>query len=350
MLSKNQNWTIAMLGAAGLTLFVAHAALAAASDPWITTKAKMTLLTTEDVSGTTINVDTVDGQVTLHGKVATQAEKTKAESLVGNIDGVVKVRNLLQVVPEQRQERVTASDKDIQADVQKALDAHPALDDVSVESVNSGVVLLGGSVKGLGAHLRAIQVASRTPGVRRVASEIKSPDKLGDDEIYSDRAPAPTDSGKGVVGTASDIWTTSAVKMRLVADDRTPGLDVNVDSNGDTVTLFGIVNTPTAKAAAEEDALKVSGVKRVVNDLQVVPASKEKVVKENDEAVEAHVEAAISKRDDLQDADIDVDVSNGVARLTGTVPSQSQRLTAAVVARTASGVRAVRDELRIEAN
>jgi osmotically-inducible protein OsmY len=339
-----------MLAAAGLTLLVAHGALAAATDPWITTKAKMSLLTADDVSGSTINVDTINGEVTLHGKVASQAEKAKAETLVKNIKGVTAVRNLLQVVPEARQERVTASDKEIQTNVQTKLDDHAALADVSVQSVNDGVVLLGGEVKTLGAHLRAIQVASRVPGVRRVSSEIKSPDELGDDEIYSDRAPAPADSQKGVTASATDMWTTSAVKMRLVADDRTPGLGINVDTDGDTVTLFGMVPSAAAKAAAEEDALKVSGVKKVQNDLQVVPEAKEASVKAKDADVQAQVESAISKRDDLRDADIDVEVSNGVARLTGTVQSQSQRLTAAVVARTAGGVRAVKDELRIEAN
>jgi osmotically-inducible protein OsmY len=38
--------------------------------------------------GTAINVDTTDGRVTLHGKVETEDEKTKAESAVKAIDGV----------------------------------------------------------------------------------------------------------------------------------------------------------------------------------------------------------------------------------------------------------------------
>jgi osmotically-inducible protein OsmY len=140
---------------------------------------------------------------------------------------------------------------------------------------------------------------------------------------------------------------TSDVKMRLLADSRTPGMAVNVDSDDGTVTLFGMVASQDAKAAAEEDARKVSGVTRVVNDLQVVPKSKQAAVEQTDEHVKAQVKAALAKRDDLRNADIDVDVSAGVARLTGTVPSQSSRLTAAVVARTTNGVRAVHDELRV---
>ena len=63
--------------------------------------------------------------------------------------------------------------------------------------------------------------------------------------------------------------------------------------------------------------------------------------------IEKRVENAIEKTDSLKDADIKVEVSNGVARLTGTVERPEQRMTAAVVAREAAGVKAVKEELRI---
>jgi len=337
----------AVLLGAVLALLVAQHAGAATPDAWITTKAKLALLTTADVPGTAINVDTVNGQITLHGTVASADEKTKAESTVRNIDGVTGVRNLLQVVAKPRQDRVADSDADIQKNVERRLSERPALSDVSVQSVNNGVVLLSGEVKTLGAHLEAVKVAAGVPGVHRVSSEIKSPSQLGDAEIYADRPAQAGDAPKGVGTRASDMLITSDIKMRLIADDRTPGMAVNVDTNDGVVTLFGMVESQAAKTAAEEDARKVSGVERVVNDLQVVAASKQPAVKENDKDVKANVEAALAKRDDLQKASIDVDVSNGVARLTGTVPSQSTRLAAAVVARTAQGVRAVHDELRV---
>jgi osmotically-inducible protein OsmY len=44
-----------------------------------------------------------------------------------------------------------------------------------------------------------------------------------------------------------------------------------------------------------------------------------------------------------------VEVKNGVVRLTGTVPSGARRLEAAVAARAVPGVRAVEDDLRLEA-
>jgi len=342
--------TFALVVAVGAALHATQGAHSAASDPWITTRAKIVLLTSDGVSGSGINVDTVNGDVTLHGKVASRAEKARAEQLVRSIDGVVKVRDLLQVVPEDQQELLETKDDDIKASVALALRDRPALSDVFVQSVNEGVVLLGGEVPTLGAHLQALQVVSRVPGVRRVVSEIESPEQLGEHEIHSERVRAPAGSGTGAVAQATDMLTTSAVKMRLVADSRTPGLGINVDTYGDTVILFGIVNSAAAKAAAEEDAHKVAGVRNVVNDLQVVATSQEQGVKDHDADVETGIEAALSKRGDLAGSDIDVHVSNGVARMTGTVPTHSARLTAAVVARTATGVRAVRDDLRIETN
>jgi osmotically-inducible protein OsmY len=124
---------------------------------------------------------------------------------------------------------------------------------------------------------------------------------------------------------------------------------VNVDTTNAKVTLFGMVPTAEAKAAAEENARHVTGVQGVVNDLQIVAAAKQDRVQAKDEQVEATVKASLARRDDLRDDSITVDVQNGVARLTGTVSSQNDRLTAAVLAR-ANGATAVRDELTVQAH
>jgi osmotically-inducible protein OsmY len=329
-----------------LALALATPAFGAHPDAWITTKAKLALLTTDGVSATDVNVDTIDGKVTLHGKVTSAAEKAAAETSVRKIDGVTGVRNLLQVVSARKEDTVTASDAEVKERVERALAADGPLADVEVQSVNAGVVLLAGRVDTLSAHLGAVSTAADVPGVRRVASEIQSPDRLGDAEIQRDR-PTTAAGDRDAGGTVSDLWITSGVKLRLLADSRTPGLDVNVDTTNGTVTLFGVVGTAEAKAAAEEDAKRVSGVKGVVNDLQVVPSAKRATVRQKDEKVEEDVKESLSRRDDLRDDRIDVDVANGVARLTGTVSSETDRLTAAVLAR-ANGASAVRDELRVE--
>ena len=142
--------------------------------------------------------------------------------------------------------------------------------------------------------------------------------------------------------TASDMWITSATKMRLLADSQTPALDINVDTWAGVVTLFGIVPSQEAKAAAEADAHKVSGVKRVENELQVVASVKQAAGQVRDEELARDVKKALRHS---VFKDITVDVKNGVVRLTGTIPTEEQRLEAARTARAVSGVRAVEDDL-----
>jgi hyperosmotically inducible protein len=320
---------------------------AATPDAWITTKTKLSLLTTEGVSGTAIHVDTILGKVTLHGKVRTAEEKAKAESIAKKIDGVLEVRNLLQVVTPQREKAVQLSDDALKLRVEKALQGDSSLKEssISVKSVNKSVVLLTGTAKTLSAHLRAVETVAWVPGVERVASEIQSPDALADAEIWHDPTPKRSSKESGIWDTASDIWITSATKMLLLTDSRTPALDINVETRAGVVTLFGVVSSQEAKAAAAEDARKVSGVKRVVNELQIVGKAKQAAVKVRDEDIESEVKKAFEKSDFK---DIGVTVKNGVVRLTGTVPTGARRLEAAVLARSIQGVRAVKNDLRLE--
>ncbi|MGH7872715.1 MAG: BON domain-containing protein [Candidatus Binatia bacterium] len=315
-------------------------------DAWITTKTKLALLSTEDVSGTAIHVDTVLGRVTLHGKVHSVEEKTKAETITKKIEGVQEVRNLLQVVVPQHEKARQVSDDALQQRIEKALKADRSLQDsrISVKSVNKGVVLLTGTAKTLGANLRAVETVAWVPGVERVASEIQSPDRLADAEVWHERTSEPLGKESGMWDSAGDMWTTSATKMLLMADSRTPALAVNVDTRAGVVTLFGIVPTREAKAAAEADARKVSGVKRVVNELQVVASANQAAVKSQDKDLAREVTKAFEKSDFK---DITVEVKNGVVRLTGTTANGARRLEAAVLARSVPGVRAVEDDLRL---
>ncbi len=333
--------------AAVLSCALAAPALAAQPDAWITTKSKLALMTTEGVSATAVNVDTVNQQVTLHGKVRSAEEKVKAETVVKAIDGVQGVRNLLEVVAPQHEKAVQRSDADIKKQVVKALQADGSLKDssITVQSVNNGVVLLAGTAKTLTDHLSAVEVASGVPGVRHVSSEIQSPDTLADKEIWRERTAQKSNAEYGAADASRDVWITSMAKMRLLADSQTPALAINVDTRDGVVTLFGIVPAKETKRAAEADVRKVSGVKHVQNELQVVASAKQPAVKAQDEDIQRDVKKSFENRADLKD--VDIAVKNCVARLTGTVPSGTQRLEAAVVARSTVGVCSVQDDLRI---
>lgn len=346
-------WLAAGLLTLGLTLGSGPALGAQASDPWLTTKVKVSLLTAENVDGLDIDVDTVDGRVTLHGKASDSAERAEAEKLARQVEGVREVRNLIQVVADADEEAVTVLDDDLEKRVSAALRDDPALagSQIQVESVNQGAVLLGGKAQSLSAHLAALETARGVDGVRRVASQIESPDQLADAELWRDSPPdvgarAGTSAARS---TATDLWITSAAKVRLMATD-VPAFDVNVDTRDGAVTLFGTVRSDAEKRTAEAEVKKVDGVKSVRNELQVVPASREDAVQRKDEEIRESVSQQLGDRSELADADIDVEVSNGVVRLTGSVASQEDRLAALTTARRGQGVRSVVGDLRVERN
>ena len=161
--------------ALGMCLSGTAALAADTPDAFITMKTKIALMTTDNVSAADLNVDTVNGVVTLHGKVATEAEKAKAEQVTAKIDGVKSVKNLLQIVPNSKREVVDRADAEVKDAVASAFKANARLKDsgISVASVNKGVVLLAGKANSLESHLEAVHVAYAVKGVRRVSSEVK---------------------------------------------------------------------------------------------------------------------------------------------------------------------------------
>ena len=77
-------------------------------------------------------------------------------------------------------------------------------------------------------------------------------------------------TGKSVGANVDDAAITASVKTKLVADKVANLTRVDVDTNRRTVYLNGSVGTAEQKARAERLARQASGVKGVVNNLQVV--------------------------------------------------------------------------------
>jgi hyperosmotically inducible protein len=165
------------IAAFALAVLCATPVLRAADTPdaWVTMKTKLALMTTDGIHTSDLNVDTVKGVVTLHGKVATEAEKAKAADVAGRIEGAKQVKNLLQVVPKSQREVVNRADDEIKKSVEAAFKANRRVNasGISVASVDKGVVLLSGKTKSLEAHLESVQVASAVRGVRRVSTEVQ---------------------------------------------------------------------------------------------------------------------------------------------------------------------------------
>lgn len=146
---------------------------------------------------------------------------------------------------------------------------------------------------------------------------------------------------KGRGDGRSDAMINLEVKLALIADGRTSGFATDVDTRDGMVTLSGKVDTEQARAAADEVAKKVDGVKTVNNQLQVVPEAKRKEVDATDEKITDAIEKAMDTDPALTDVGLSANSNNGVITLDGTVETREQLLKAAEAIRKVPGVRSV---------
>src|SRR5574341_492260 len=76
-------------------------------------------------------------------------------------------------------------------------------------------------------------------------------------------------TGETVGQTIDDTTITTTVKAKLATDKAATLTRVQVDTDRGIVQLSGVVQSAADKARAAEIARSVSGVQRVVNNLQV---------------------------------------------------------------------------------
>lgn len=330
------------------TTLLATAAFAARQpDGLITSKAKLALWTTAGVRSTTVHVDTNDGVITLYGKVPTAAMRAKAQKTAGAIAGVVRVQNLLQIVPAAQEEITTLTDRDTRALAEQALRGAELKDStITVKSVDKGVLILTGEAKTYSTHLRAISIVDRVEGVKRIVSEVKMPRDFREDDrvVFLGTGAKPIESLEGSSG-AWDGRISVAVKMRLLTASEVPSNEIRVDTEEGVVTLFGIVPTAAIKTEAGSQASRVEGVIRVDNHLEVVPTAMKKAVEAKDDDISRDLALAFKARPELKA--VTSTVKNGSVQLAGKVPNGWERLHALRVTRAVRGVRVVEDLLDV---
>lgn len=82
-------------------------------------------------------------------------------------------------------------------------------------------------------------------------------------------AESTTREGRSFAQYVADVSTTAAIKTELLASKNVKGLDIDVDTLNDKVTLSGKVKSLEEKALAQAIAAKHNDVKGVVNNLQI---------------------------------------------------------------------------------
>lgn len=145
-----------------------------------------------------------------------------------------------------------------------ALNRHLSAFAIDTE-VDSGVVRLTGNVSHDIDRDLAGELAKNVDGVVEVDNGLVVAAQTG--TATSD---VDAEDGKRSFGTwVDDATTTASVKSRLVANKNTSGLQIDVDTRGDEVTLSGEVASDQEKSLAEELALSTGDVKSVRNQLVV---------------------------------------------------------------------------------
>jgi hyperosmotically inducible periplasmic protein len=150
----------------------------------------------------------------------------------------------------------------------------------------------------------------------------------------------------------TQIWTTYALSPYLRAND----LKVNVHEG--KATLTGNVAEDVSKDLAKQIALGVDGIKTVDNKIEVVPnytaqtKSGDRAFGEvvDDATITSAVKSKLMWSRYADGLTADVDTARGKVKLTGTASSAEAREAAGKLAMNTHGVRAVSNQLVVEAS
>jgi osmotically-inducible protein OsmY len=183
----------------------------------------------------------------------------------------------------------------------------------------------------------AEQVALGVSGVKHVVNNVTV------DPNWTPKKRA-ADAERSVGQFAQDATLTATVKSKLLWSENTDGLDINVDTMNNVVTLRGVVPTAEAKDLAGRYAANTSGVRGVRNELTV--GKEAKVATRSDQPVSdawitAKVKSSLTFSRSLMDDDIDVSTKDGVVTLSGAVESPSEKKLAIELADGVRGAKSV---------
>ena len=213
------------------------------------------------------------------------------------------------------------TDRQIQEDVQQALDWEPSVDAAEIGvTVEKGVVTLRGDIQSFAEKEAAERVALGVYGVKAVANDLAV--RLG-----AERKRTDSDIAQAIVSALR--WSAS------VPHDK---IDVAV-TNG-WVKLSGKVDWDYQRAAAGRIVRDLTGVVGVSNAITVEPH-----VSVTD--VKSKIEAALKRSAEVDARRISVAASDGKVVLSGNVHSWFERDQARRAAWAAPGVKDVEDRIMI---
>jgi len=214
------------------------------------------------------------------------------------------------------------SDLQLRKDVLDELEYEPSVNAAHIGvAVDKGIVTLSGHAASYAEKITAVAVVRRVKGVRAIADEVEvrypSDKKTADDEIAK---------------RAIDI---------LSWDTMVPRYSIQVTVRDGLVALSGNVDWYYQKTVAEEDVRKLSGVRGVIDNIEIRPRIRAGDVKRK-------IEDALRRHAEVEARLVRVTVvDNDRVLLEGRVDNWEERRAVEQAAWSAPGVRSVEDRLTI---
>ena len=160
----------------------------------------------------------------------------------------------------------------------------------------------------------------------------------------------------------SDAGITTSVKTQLATDDLVKARTIDVDTKDGVVTLTGTVQTPGEEIKALEIARTARGVTNVIDNIAIASSAEPQAAPTSgrfgetpgaiarpvlDSGLTAEVKTRLLADPAVSGLRIDVDTSERVVTLTGTVGSQAEKDRALAIARGVENVARVEDKLTL---
>jgi hyperosmotically inducible protein len=158
---------------------------------------------------------------------------------------------------------------------------------------------------------------------------------------------APAHAQQSATNTADDSEIAATIKAGLLDNRNTSGTRINVDSYQGVVQLSGFARSEGEKTAATKVAESVAGVKKVLNNVAVAPATS-MGTKLDDSLVTGKVKAALMDAADVKSLQIRVETHDGVTQLAGFVATAAMKDKAGQITAGIDGVKSVDNVLVVK--
>lgn len=212
-------------------------------------------------------------------------------------------------------------DNDIRNDILEELDWDPEIDasDISV-TVLDGAVTLKGTVDSYPKRWAAERAVRRVRGVLAIAQDIR------------------------VVLATESVRDDSELARRIAHvlewDPDLPHEAIRAEVRNGDVVLTGDVKWLYQRELAERHIARLTGVKSIENRIRVHHQSAVRDVRRE-------IMRALHRNADVEAGEIQIDIEDGVVRLSGSVRAPHEKDLVRLAVQSAPGVVAVRDELRV---